>query len=216
MIKRRIVPIVEGHGEERAIPCLMRRWLRYRGFCKFFEVPGLAINAKGCGKLKAPYDRLRHIGIEHYVEAALRNKPDAILIVIDADEECLNRDPSNGLGPKLVSRAKDVAGTIPLGVVVANREYEAWFLASITSIRAAGLFPNRINVNGNFNPELPRDCKGIIASLMGCPYEETIHQLKLTERLTFSPKAKYRSPSYGKFQRDLERLTREVRKRALG
>lgn len=98
---RRIIPIVGGHGEERAVPCLIRRWLRHRRLHRHFDVPDLAINAKGCGKLKAAHDRMRHLGIEHYVEAALRNRPDAILVVLDADDECLNRGSSDGLGPRL-------------------------------------------------------------------------------------------------------------------
>jgi hypothetical protein len=212
MNKRRvIVPIVEGHGEERAVPCLIRRWLQYRCWHQYFDVPDRAINAKGCGNLKAAYNKERHIGIEHYIKAALKCHPDAILVILDADDECLNREPGNELGPELLARAKAVAGHLPLAVVVANREYEAWFLANIASIRAAGLFPNRVNLQGDLVPESPRDCKGIIAKLMGCPYEETVHQLKLTSRLTFSSGIQYRSPSYGKLLRDLERLTCEVR-----
>lgn len=215
MIRRKIIPIVEGHGEEKAVPCLLQRWLEHRKFHKYFEIPDLAINAKSCGRLKAAYDNVRHIGIEHYIIAALRNKPDAILVVLDADEECLNRGQRNGLGPELLARAKAVAPNVPLAVVVANREYEAWFLASLTSIRAAGLLPNNtwLQVQGNLNPELPRDCKGLIAKLMGCRYEETVHQLKLTKGLTFSPRTKYRSPSYGKLLRDLERITHEARRK---
>jgi hypothetical protein len=175
-------------------------------------VPDLAINAKGCGKLKAPYDRTRHIGIEHYVEAALRNKPDAILVILDADNECINRGLGNGLGPELLARAQEVAD-LPLAVVVANREYEAWFLANLTSIRAAGLLPNHTRVQGTLVPESPGGCKSLISELMCCRYEETLHQLKLTRGLTFSPRVKYRSPSYGKLLRDMERLVHEVRKK---
>ncbi|MBC8432679.1 MAG: DUF4276 family protein [Desulfobacterales bacterium] len=215
MIRRKIIPIVEGYGEERAVPCLLQRWLRHRKFHKYFEIPDLAINAKSCGRLKAGYDKVRHIGIEHYIIAALRNKPDAILVVIDADDECINRGHGNGLGPELLARAKTVAPNVPLAVVVANREYEAWFLASLTSIRAAGLLPNttRLQFQGPMNPEDPRDCKGLITKLMGCRYEATVHQLELTRGLTFSPKAQYRSPSYGKLLRDLERITHEARRK---
>ncbi|MGO9120747.1 MAG: DUF4276 family protein [Desulfomonilaceae bacterium] len=208
---RRIVPIVEGYGEERAVPCLIRRWLRHRRLHEFFDVPDLAINAKGCGNLRADYDRARHLGIEHYIRAALRGGPDAILVILDADDECMKREPGNGLGPALLARARQIARHIPLAVVVANREYEAWFLASITSIRAAGLLPEETRLPGDLVPERPRDCKGLIANLMGCRYEETVHQLELTAGLTFSPRMKYRSPSYGKLLKDLERLTREAR-----
>ena len=209
---RRIVPIVEGHGEERAVPCLIRRWLRHRRLHRYFVVPDLAINAKGSGRMKAAYDRMRHIGIEHYISAALRYRPDAIVVVLDADDECLVRPPGNGLGPELLGRARAVANDTPLAIVVANREYEAWFLASLTSIRAAGLLPSHTRLPDPLAPEGPRDCKGLITKLLDCPYEETVHQLALTRGVTFSPRAKFRAPSYGKLLRDLERLVREARK----
>lgn len=208
-MRRKIIPIVEGEGEEKAVPCLLRRWLRHRNLDRFFEVPEFAINAKGCGRLKAPYNNQRHIGIEHYIYAALRKHPDAIIVIIDADDECRNRRPENGLGPELLARAREVAPHLPIAVVVANREYEAWFLASLTSIRSAGLLQTRLP--DPLIPEAPRDCKGLITQLMGCQYEETVHQLKLTTKLTFSPRMKHRSPSYGKLLRDLERLVYEVR-----
>lgn len=216
MNRRRIIPIVEGHGEERAVPCLIRRYLQHKRWEHSFEVLERAINAKGCGRLKAPYNKERHLGIEHYINAALRSKADAVIVVLDADDECLIREPENGLGPELLLRAKEIAPHIPLAVVIANREYEAWFLASLTSIRAAGLLPrnNRLKVSGPLKPEVPKDCKGLISKLMGSRYEETIHQIALTRGLTFSPRIKYRSPSYDKFLRDLERIIIESRIKA--
>ena len=150
MKMRRIIPIVEGHGEERAVPHLIRRWLRRRQLHQSFVVPDLAINAKGCGRLKAAYDRVRHVGIEHYVKAALRNRADAILVVVDADGECANRAAGNGLGPELLARARAAATQLPLAVVVANREYEAWFLASLTSHSRCGVVAKIHQTSGPF------------------------------------------------------------------
>ena len=216
MRKKIIVPIVEGYGEERAVPCLIRQWLRHRRFHNFFDVHAdHAINAKGCGRLKARYDRFRHLGIEHYVQAAMRLHPDAIIVILDADEECLKPSQGPGLGPKLLARAKPLVGSTPISVVVANREYEAWFLANISSLRSSGMFPNRMVLSEQLAPERPRDCKGIVSRLMGRRYEETIDQLNLTKKLPFSPRAAHRSPSFGKLLRDLETMTRDARKRKM-
>lgn len=209
---RRIIPVVEGYGEEKAVPCLIRLWLQHRHMHRFFDVPDTAINAKGCGKLKAAYNRTRHLGIEHYIEAALRGQPDAILVILDADEECRKRRPGNGLGPQLLARAEAVASHVPLAVVVANREYEAWFLANFSSFRARGLFPEHARLPDDLDPDAHRDCKGLVAGLIGHRYEETVHQLELTHGLKFSLGAIRRSPSYGKLLRDLERLTHEARR----
>ncbi len=176
MKMRKIIPIVEGHGEERAVPCLIRHWLRGRGLHPFFKVPDAAINAKGAGKLKAPYNRERHLGVEHYITAALRGRPDAIIVVLDADDECKKRGPGSQLGPELLARAQVVAPHMPLAVIAANPEYEAWFLASLTSIRAAELLPDHsIRIPGNLDPESRGGCKRIMADLLRRPYEETIH-----------------------------------------
>jgi len=208
----KIIPIVEGHGEERAVPCLIRRWLRHRGWDRYFNIPDLAINAKGCGKLKAAYDRRRHLGIEHYVEAALRNNPQAVLVVLDADDECVSRGPGNGLGPDLFTRARNVAPPeLPVAVVVANREYEAWFLANFHTIKARGGFLAQAQYPAYNHPESHTGYKGLMANLIGCKYEETSHQLFLTKLMGFKQGACLRSPSYGKLMRDLERLTREMR-----
>lgn len=212
MDANKIIPIVEGHGEERAVPCLIRRWLQHRGWDRYFKVPDSAINAKGCGKLKAAYDKMRHLGIEHYVEAALRDNPQAVLVVIDADTECMNRGPGNGLGPRLLARAQNVKPDLPMAVVVANREYEAWFLANFQAIQIRGGFSAQARYPIHAHPESHAGCKGLMAKLMGCSYEETVHQLLLTDLMGFRPGACRRSPSYGKLMRDLEKLTREVRK----
>lgn len=212
MSRWRIIPIVEGHGEEKAVPCLLQRWLRHRRFHRFFDLPDLAINAKGCGRLKAAYDRTRHVGIEHYIDAALRNKPHAILVVLDADDECIDRGPGNGLGPELLARAKAVAPRVPLAVVVANREYEAWFLANFNSFRARELFLEQARLPADFDPESHRGCKGLVSKFMGCRYEETVHQLDLTRNIRFSRGVVNRSPSFGKLLRDLERITSEARR----
>jgi hypothetical protein len=203
---------VEGHGEERAVPVLIRRWLQFRNFHRHFDVPDRAINAKGSGRLKGPFDPARHVGIEHYVQAALRSNPAAILVVLDADDECQARVGRVGLGPELLVRARRIDPRVPVAVVVANREYEAWFLASLRSIRTAGLLPKQ---NGKLDPAAPeaiRDCKGRVAALMGRPYEETVHQLELTRSLSFCNGPRSRCASLSKLVRDLERLTSEARR----
>ena len=62
-------------------------------------------------------------------------RPDAIFVLLDADAD----DPTI-LGPQLLDRArKSVPAGFPIGVVLARREYEAWFLAAYPSSRFRGL-----------------------------------------------------------------------------
>jgi hypothetical protein len=208
----RILAIVEGDGEERAVPVLLARWFRHRRF-RNFETSPLAICAHGSGRLKCPYDRQRRRGIEHYVTIAAAGRPDGILVVLDADDECIGRvaGARPPLGLELRDRARAAAPQIPVEVVVANREYEAWFLAGVASLRRKGKLPRGQRLPEMSQVEAIRDCKGCLRQLMGKPYEPTIHQADLTTALPFTPGMAARSRSYRKLMKALEALVKAAR-----
>jgi hypothetical protein len=61
----------------------------------------------------------------------------AILIVFDSDDDC----PKH-LAPQVQSWAASEAAPVPCFVVMPTREYEAWFLATIESLRGVrGILP---------------------------------------------------------------------------
>jgi len=211
----RILAIVEGHGEQRAVPVLLRRWFQHRRF-REFETPDLSIRASGAGALKCPHDADNELGIEYYVEMAAQERPDGILVMLDADDECLERARTpgrKGLGPELLARARSVAPHIPIEVVVANREYEVWFLAALASLRRAAHIPHGGRLSTPLSDiETLRDCKKRMAQLLGRPYEPTMDQPDFTERLPFTPAMTKRSRSYRKLLKALEELTRAARR----
>jgi hypothetical protein len=194
----RLIPVVEGMGEVRAVPALIYRWLGMNGLSGEVVVPG-AVNAKGCGNLKAQHSPAQQRGVEHYVGSALRGRPDAILVVLDADDECITRPPARKkLGPELLDRARAVAGTVPVGVVVANREFEAWILADLYDVDDA---------------ETRAGCKAAVGRLINESYEPAVHQVQLARRLAFSDAGRARSRSLDKLVRELARLVEEARAR---
>jgi hypothetical protein len=198
----RILAIVEGHGEVRAVPALLRRWFQHRRF-RNFETPDQAIRAPGAGGLKCVRDTAEDLGIETFVELALAERPDGILVVLDADDECLKRKGARrGLGPELRDRARAVARSIPVEVVVADREYEAWFLAGLASLRRAGKVPREARLPALSDLEKIRR-----------PYEETTDQADLTLALPFTPGMAMRSRSYRKLMHALDALTKAARAR---
>ncbi|QRK10517.1 DUF4276 family protein [Archangium violaceum] len=213
--KLRILAIVEGHGEQTAVPVLLRRWFQHRGF-RDFETPDLAIRASGSGALKCPHDDDDALGIEYYVEMAASERPDGILVMLDSDDECLvrARTPSRpGLGPELLRRARAIAPHIPIEVVVANREYEAWFLASLASLRRTTRIPRGSRLPTPLSDiETIRDCKKRLTQLLGRPYEETTDQPDFTGVLPFTPAMARRSRSYRKLLKALDALTRAARR----
>lgn len=173
--RRVIVPIVEGHAEAEAVPDLLRRWLATLGRAHACTVAS-PIRSPGASALKAPYDAARELGVEHFVKAALRAKPDGILVLLDADLECERRKATRGegLGPELLRRARQIAAHVSIAVVVADPEYEAWFLR-----HAPLVFPEHAS-----QPlEAPRGSKAAIERLLGQKYLETRDQRAFTKRL---------------------------------
>ena len=207
-----IVPIVEGHGEVHAVPIILRRWFRFRRFLNF-DTLDLAVRAHH-GSLICAHDPDREQGIECYVARAAARRPDAILVILDADDVCIERrgrPAHEQLGPELLLRARSVIPHVPVAVVVANREFEAWYLASYRRLKQRTLFSEDLRFEPGFDVERPRDCKGRVSQCIGRRYSPTADQKVLAEHIGFRAYMGRYSPSFGKLLRDLERIAHEAR-----
>jgi hypothetical protein len=165
-----IQPIVEGQGEVEAAPVLLRR-LRDEAQAWDLEV------ARPHRKHRTQLVRKDSLQTAVRV-AALGSDCQAILILFDADDDC-----PKDRAPLLEQWASEAAGGRPCAVVMANREYEAWFLASIETLRGtAGI---RADATSHPDPELPRDAKGELERRMAprANYSPTVDQARLTARL---------------------------------
>ncbi len=189
-----IYPIVEGHGEVHAVPVLFRRVAAE--ICDRHDVTVLQPHRVPRGRMVAqePRDLLRAVELGA-LKISQTGISGLILVLLDADDDC----PAE-LGPCLlrqISRA-DVAA----GVVVANREYEAWFLAGAESLRRhknvsdAAVAPP--------DPEAIRGTKKYLERhvlVPGAVYRETIDQPALTAVLGLEEARA--APSFDKLCRDL-------------
>jgi len=113
-----LASIVEGEGDEEALPVLVRRILLVQ------DPPGFADVRRPLRVTKA---KLVLPGqLERYVELAASQiaAQGAILVVIDSDGElpCV-------IGPELLARAKVARSDTPIGIVLAHCEWENWYLA---------------------------------------------------------------------------------------
>jgi hypothetical protein len=157
------------------------------------------------------------LGIEYYLEIALRRRPDAILVLLDADEDC-----PIALASDLLIRARMmVPADYPIGVVVAKREYGAWFLAAFPSTRFRWVLIDqqfrleRQSLPRGMDVEAVANCKDRIAGLIGLSkYEERIHQATLTRILPFTPGMARRSRSFRKLLKELHELLMTARRRS--
>ncbi len=165
-----IQPIVEGQGDEAAVPLLLRR-LRDEAQAWGLEV--------GRPHRRRRTQLVKKDSLQIAVRvAALREDCSGILILFDADDDC----PAE-LAPTLEQWAREAAGHMPCAVVMANREYEAWFLASIEALRGrASITPE---ATSHPHPEAPRDAKGELERRMpdGASYSPTVDQAALTAHL---------------------------------
>lgn len=107
--------------------------------------------------------------------ALLQPNCSAILVLFDADG-----DPPCILGPSTQGWAQAEAGAIPCAVVMAKQEYEAWFLATIESLRGRrGIGPNAVP---HPDPESPLGAKEQLEDRMSgsSGYVETADQAALS------------------------------------
>ena len=167
-----IVPIVEGDGEVKAVPLLLRRVLgeRHSRYDIRIQRP---INARGKTKLLRKFDS--------FLEYARRDREcGAVLVLLDGDEDC----PRN-LAACLAQTAVRLNMSVPVAIVCAHREYEVWFVASLDSetgdnIRATLGLAKTVAYDGDI--ELIGSPKGWIQVQMpqSSGYKETQDQPALT------------------------------------
>ena len=194
----RIASIVEGHGECEAVPILVRRIAQELD-------PELAPEVHPV--LRVPASRLVKQGeIERAIELAARKNSGqgAILILLDSDDGCPAEE-----GPKLLLRATNARSDLPISVVMAKREYEAWFLAAAESLRGQRGLP--ADLTGPQNPEGIRGAKEWLADRMpqGQTYSESADQTAFTA--LFDINAARRADSFDKCYREGVRLLNLLR-----
>jgi hypothetical protein len=185
--------IVEGEGDERALPLLVRRiasLLTPPVYVDFFV-----------GK-RAPRSALvQPGGIERAVEETVRvvGSQGALLMLLDADDDC----PAT-LGPSLLRRAEMARPDCVISLVRAKREYEAWFLAAATSLAGVRGLPS--DLQSPSNPEGIRGAKEWLRARLprGNRYREVVDQPALTAM--FDLEQARSADSFDKCYREIVRL----------
>lgn len=166
-----IACVVEGHGDVPAMPVLLRRLAHVHG------LDGLQIPRP----VRTPKSKIMRgntadsAELSRAIDLAARKLPSPqegmVLVVIDADESC----PAE-IAPEIMEVAKKVRSDVRVAVVLAKCEFEAWFIASIKSLR--GTRGIRADATPPEDPEAVRNAKGYLRSQMepGTTYSETVDQ----------------------------------------
>ncbi len=210
----RIVCVVEGDGERAAVPLLVRRILGHLRRERRMPIDDeFILVAKSGEKIVQPYDHVRQIGIEWYVKRAVAEGPAGVLVIVDAEDRCVSAPSGTpALGPSLLARARAVAGSIPIAVVVANRMFETWFLADARSLRHRNVFAGAVRIPSVAAPESIGGCKGHVSALLGRKYKETSDQVALARvvSLPIRRAIRLRSPSFARLFDAVDRLSRRT------
>lgn len=192
MTQVRMAAIVEGHGEVEAVPILIRRIAGELD-------PAIMVSIDPV--LRVPASSLRKKGeLERQVERAARKiqGKGGIFILIDCDWDggCPAKE-----GPDLVKRARSARPDLHISVVLAKKEYEAWFIASAESLRGKRYLPE--DLSSDTSPEDIRGAKEWLSDRMprGSRYSETTDQPALTE--VFDMNMAKRADSFDKCYREI-------------
>lgn len=168
-----VASIVEGDGEVAALPVLLRRLAEWK-------TP--AVSARVLPPIRVRKDRFlnRPEEFSRHLQLAGGKCGHAgwILVLLDADDDC----PA-GRGPEIAARAAAVLSHRRVAVVLANREYEAWFIAASASLNGFRTFQCHAN-DEQVEAEVPRNAKGWIGERMGIgAYHGTTDQPAFSARM---------------------------------
>jgi hypothetical protein len=195
-----IVCIVEGHGECESVPILIRR------IANRFD-PGLDVRIPH--PIRIPRSKLlKPRELERAVQlAAARAQPGGgILVILDSDDDC----PAT-LAPDLLRRMRAARSDLPSAIVLANREFESWFLAAARSLRGQKGLPE--DIESPERPEAIRGAKEWLSQRMGTgAYSASVDQASLTAVFDLEPAR--RAPSFDKCYREVIHLLETLRRRA--
>lgn len=176
-----IQPIVEGYGEVDAFPVLLRRLLIELGV---YVPVGRSIRRNRT-------QLVREDGLKQALQLAGLGDVTAVLVLFDADDDCA-RDRV----PDMLRWANEAVAHLPCAIVMACREYEAWFLAAIESLRVDAVYEE--------DPERKRDAKGAVRSFLP-RYSPTTDQPAFSARLDLG-QAYRRASSFRKLVKELSRI----------
>lgn len=197
MSRLRVAPIVEGEGEFACIRILLERiWREVLGG-EFIEVLQPIRGSRGQIVKKERLQSFVGLALRKLKNPPVSSDPALVLILIDADEDCPKK-----LAPRLLAIARAVYPPANVSCVLANVEYETWFVAAAESLG------DYLHLAGDQVPPSPEESKSRKAWVAshyagkGARYSETVDQPAMTRAMDLAL-CRSRSPSFDKLCREL-------------
>lgn len=187
----RLVCVVEGKGEVKAIPNLCARILNTLEVWSWSVDPEPIRQPRTClvdGRIGSPMRPVKEDQFDRAVQLALRSRrADGVLVLCDSDDDC----PAVW-GP---TASKRMTAVCRGAAVMAHREFETWILQGLE--HAAALEPEMI--------ERRRDAKGLLRRYVP-GYRPGKDQLAATRQLDIK-RCWARSDSFDKLVRSIAAIT---------
>jgi Domain of unknown function (DUF4276) len=165
---RRLVCVVEGHGEVLAMPALCYRILQH------LKIDGWLVDANPIRQprsqlvdesIASPNRPCLLRGVDRVVALAHARPASAIVVLCDSDNDCAATWAAD-----LQARAY---AAVPLRAVMAVREFESWLVANESKARQS---------LGSRSAESVSDPKGVLKRAIG-EYSPSLDQLPLSRRV---------------------------------
>lgn len=186
-----VAPIVEGHGEVAAVRQLITRI----GGSVGVGIEVVQPFRLDSGRMRKPEELAKAVRLQ---EVRVQGRIGGVLIVRDGDDDI---DCPVELARQITPEPG--AFSVPVEVVIAHHEYEAWFLAAAESLRS---HPSvRDDATAPPNPESKRNAKKQLELMMNESYKETLHQAKFSSLIDLSAAAK-NSRSFRRMMHAVEKL----------
>jgi hypothetical protein len=193
----KIVPVVEGDGDLLSVQRLLARLI--------IDLQIYDVSIHGSIHL-ARTEMVKKDPFLNRMNAARKLGGDAVLFVFDADKSC-----ARDVIPDMHQWAKENMSDLPCGNVMARREYEVWFLASMETMRGANLGKNK-SIPESFSYPYPvEQVSSPKSRFQEYGYKETLHQHILTSKIDFAL-AYRRSSSFRKLVQEVCRILVELGK----
>ncbi|MDK1474847.1 DUF4276 family protein [Streptomyces sp. 549] len=186
-----LASIVEGHGEQKTLLGLLQRL-----------VPHLVPEAYA--EIQRPHrlPRDRMVKRDALAQAltvvmARTPRPTGVLVLLDADDDC-----AVDLAARVREHAHATHPHVPIMVVAAVCEFEAWFLAGAAGLAGRAGLPQDLSAPPD--AEAIRGAKEWLSRRMprGATYQETAHQPSFAQSFDLAA-ARQGAPSFDKFCRDV-------------
>jgi len=222
MDPKRLVILVEGDADERAVPSLVGRMLAERQGSDVLFVDGNVIATGGAKNLVTP-KAIEDRNWERWLGAALKRQDlGAVLLLADGDLDQVGKGkpfcPGRcALGLSERARTVGAGATFSVASVFARQEYESWLIAGVGSMAGKEL-PNDLGrIAADVTPPsgdleaAPRDAKKWLSQHAGIAYKPTIHQAVLTRQVDLALVRQRNLRSFQRLEKSLQALIEAMR-----